>query len=166
MAPSSYRAPLFALLLSGGLLIGAWISQYGFGYQPCTMCYWQRHVHKAVVVVALIALIMVRLGLPLRRALTLLLVLLLLGSAGLAVFHSGVEFKWWDGPKTCSGGGTNLPDFSDSDPFSKLDGKIKPPSCSEAVWVFLGLSMASWNALISFGGAIITAVLGFRHAKR
>jgi len=169
IAPS-HRAPFFALLLSGGLLIGAWISQYGFGYQPCTMCYWQRHVHKAVVIVATLALIMARMDLPFNRALTnramtLLLVLILLGSAGLALFHSGVEFKWWEGPKVCSGGGTNLPDFSGDDPFSKLDGKIKPPSCSNAVWVFLGLSMASWNALISLGGAVVTAVLGFKHAK-
>ncbi len=164
ISPAS-RAPLFALLLSGGLLIGAWISQYGFGYQPCTLCYWQRHVHKAVVVVAVLALIMARMGLPLHRALTLLLVLLLIGSAGLGFYHAGVEFKWWEGPKTCSGGGTALPDFSGDDPFSKLDSKIMPPSCSDAVWVFLGLSMAAWNALLSFGGAVVTAVLGFKYAK-
>lgn len=164
IAPS-HRAPLFALLLSGGLLIGAWISQYGFGFQPCTMCYWQRHVHKAVVIIAVLALITARMGLPFNRAMTLLLVLLLLGSAALAFGHAGVEFKWWDGPKVCSGGGSNLPDFSGDDPFSKLDGKIQPPSCSNAVWIFLGLSMASWNALISLGGAVVTGVLGFRHAK-
>lgn len=165
IAPS-YRAPLFALLLSGGLLIGAWVSQYGFGYQPCTMCYWQRHVHKAVVVVAVLALIMARMGLPLHKALTLMLVFLLVGSAGLAFYHAGVEFKWWDGPKTCAGGGAALPDFSGGDPFANLEKKIMPPSCSEAVWVFLGLSMATWNGLLSLGGAVITAVLGFRHAKR
>jgi disulfide bond formation protein DsbB len=129
------------------------------------MCYWQRHVHKAVVIVAAIALILARKELPLHRAMTVLLVLLLLGSAALAFAHAGVEFKWWDGPKTCSGGGTSLPDFSSDDLFAKLDKKIQPPSCSDAVWVFLGLSMAVWNALISLGGAIVTAVLGFRHAK-
>lgn len=130
------------------------------------MCYWQRHVHKAVVVVAVLALIMARMGLPLHKALTLLLVFLLVGSAGLAFYHAGVEFKWWDGPKTCSGGGGALPDFSGGDPFANLDKKIMPPSCSEAVWVFLGMSMATWNGLLSLGGAVVTAVLGFRHAKR
>lgn len=165
ISPKFY-APLFALLLSGGLLIGAWISEHVFGFYPCTMCYWQRHVHKTVVIVALIALICIRFDLPLRRALTLLLVILLLGSAGLAFYHSGVEFKWWDGPKTCASGAITLPDFSGEDPFSQLDKKIKPPACSEAVWVFLGLSMATWNGLLSLGGAIATAFLGKdRYAK-
>lgn len=155
-----YWAPLFALLLSGGLLAGAWISQYGFGYLPCQMCYWQRHVHKAVVVVALLALLMVKMGLPLSRALSLLLVLLLIGSAGLAFYHAGVEFKWWEGPKGCAVGDVSLPDFTDDDPFAQLDQKFKPPACSEAVWVFLGLSMAMWNAIVSLLGAIIVALLG------
>ena len=50
------HTPILAILLSGGLLIGAWIFQYGFGYAPCTMCYWQRHAHKAVIILAVIAL--------------------------------------------------------------------------------------------------------------
>lgn len=163
---SKYYAPLFALLLSGGLLIGAWISEYGFGYLPCTMCYWQRHVHIAVICVALIALISTRLNLPLRHALTLLLVLLLIGSAGVAFYHSGVEFKWWEGPKTCASDNVSLPDFSGENPFAQLDSKIKPPACSEAVWFFLGLSMATWNGLLSLGGAILTAILARgRYAK-
>lgn len=142
--------------------MGAWISEYGFGYSPCTMCYWQRDVHKAVIIAALAALLCHRLNLSLSRALSFLLVLLLLGSAGLAFYHSGVEFKWWEGPKTCASGAMTLPDFSGGDPFSQLDKKIKPPACSDAVWIFLGLSMASWNGLISLGGAIITALLGRR----
>lgn len=155
-----YWAPLFALCLSGGLLVGAWISQYGFNYLPCQMCYWQRHVHKAVVVVAALALLLVKMGLPLNKAFTLLLVFLLLGSAGLAFYHAGVEFKWWEGPQGCAVSDVSLPDFSSDDPFSQLDKKFKPPACSEAVWFFLGLSMAMWNAIISLGGAIGVALLG------
>lgn len=158
--PHTYRPALFALLLSGGLLAGAWISQYGFGYAPCQMCYWQRHAHKAVVVIAIVALLATKMDLPLRRGLNLILVLVLLGSAGLAFYHSGVEFGFWDGPKTCSSTDVNLPAFNSEDPFAALDQKIKPPSCSEAVWFFLGLSMATWNGLLSLGGAVITLILG------
>jgi disulfide bond formation protein DsbB len=157
---SPYTAPFFALALSAGLLIGAWISQYGFGYYPCTMCYWQRHVHKAVVVVAALALLSTRLGLPIRQVLTLMLILLFLGSAGLAFYHSGVEFKWWEGPQTCSAGVVgDLTDFKGENLFDQLDQNFKPPSCSEAVWFFLGLSMASWNGILSLCGAIGTALL-------
>lgn len=156
---SPYTAPLFALLLSGGLLIGAWIAQYGFGYYPCTMCYWQRHVHKAVVAVAALALLTTFLGLPLRKALVLMLVLLFIGSAGLAFYHAGVEFKWWAGPQTCSAPlSGEMTNFSGENLFDQLDQKIKPPSCSEAVWFFLGLSMAMWNGLLSLFGAVGTAL--------
>jgi len=143
-------------------LIGAWISEYGFGYAPCQMCYWQRDVHKAVVAVALLTLIMVKAGLPLNRAFSFLLVFLLLGSAGLAFYHSGVEFKWWEGPQGCAVGDVKLPSFDNEDPFAALEKSFKPPSCSEAVWFFLGISMATWNGLISLIGAIVTFILGRR----
>jgi len=51
-----FLAPVFALLISGGLLVGAWTFQYGFDYPPCTMCYWQRHAHKIVLLIAGISL--------------------------------------------------------------------------------------------------------------
>ena len=159
----AYHAPLFALLLSGGLLAGAWISQYGFGYYPCQMCYWQRHVHKAVVVVAVLTLVMVKAGLPLNRAFTLLLAFLLLGSAGLAFYHSGVEFKLWEGPQGCAVTDVELPQFNSEDPFAALNQSFKPPSCSEAIWFFLGISMATWNGILSLLGAIVAFILGRRH---
>ena len=51
-----------ALLLSGGLLCGAWFFQYALGYPPCNMCYWQRHAHKGVLGVAALWLILRKLG--------------------------------------------------------------------------------------------------------
>ena len=49
---------LLALALSAGLLIGAWIFQYGFGYAPCQMCFWQRHAHKAVIGIAVLVAVL------------------------------------------------------------------------------------------------------------
>ncbi len=147
-------APLLAILLSGGLLIGAWIFQYGFGYAPCEMCYWQRHAHKAVLVAALLAL-----GLKGRadpRLFTGLIALALAVSFGLALWHVGVEYKWWEGPKSCSG---IAPNFDTKDLLAALDKKIRPPACSEAVWHFLSLSMAAWNAIISLAGAALMLFL-------
>jgi hypothetical protein len=39
------------------------------------------------------------------RPLDLLLAAIFLYGAGLAAFHAGVEWKWWPGPTTCTGGG-------------------------------------------------------------
>ncbi len=142
-------APLVALLISGGLLIGAWIFQYGFGYMPCTMCYWQRHAHKAVLGLAAAWLILRALGIKAEALLRWAVVAALLVSFGIAAWHVGVEFGWLEGPKTCASGDGTIPTVNLDDPLAFLDSNIRPPACSEAVWHFLGLSMAAWNALIS-----------------
>ncbi len=146
------RLPVFALTVSASLLVGAWIFQYGFGYAPCQMCYWQRHAHKVVIGLSLIALLKFQ-YLP-TRLLSFMIILALLISFSVAFWHVGVEYKWWDGPKTCTGGaaGTVL---SGQDLLDALGSNIKPPACSEAVWHFAGLSMAAWNALISLGAALL-----------
>ena len=147
-------APWVALGLSGGLLVGAWIFQYGFGYLPCTMCYWQRHAHKAVLGVAALWLILRALGVKGAEILRWAAVLALLVSLTLAAWHVGVEFGVLEGPKGCAAGATHMPDIDPNDPLSFLNDPVKPPACSEAVWHFLGLSMAGWNALLSLIGGM------------
>lgn len=159
MTLTAKHAPWLALLISGGLLVGAWTFQYGLGYPPCTMCYWQRHAHKVVLVIAAIAIALSFTNKPYSRLFKGLLALAFLGSVGMAFWHVGVEYGWWEGPKTCSAGGGELGTIDMSDPLSMLDEKIKPPACSEAVWHFLGLSMAAWNAIISLIGASLMLML-------
>ena len=153
------HAPWLALLISGGLLVGAWIFQYGLGYMPCTMCYWQRHAHKIVLLIAAVAIAMQFGGKPLPKLFNTLLALAFLGSFAMAFWHVGVEYKWWEGPKTCAAGGGELGAFDVNDPLGGLDKKIRPPACTEAVWHFLGLSMAAWNAIISMFGASLMLML-------
>ena len=43
--------------------------------------------------------------------------------------------------------------------------KIAPPACDKAAWVFLGLSMAGWNALASLGLTVLS-LLAVRHERR
>lgn len=158
MSLTAKHAPWLALLISGGLLVGAWTFQYGFGYPPCTMCYWQRHAHKIVLGIAAIAMALQLGGKPMPKLFNTLLALAFLGSVAMAFWHVGVEYKWWEGPKTCAAGG-GLDGFDANDPLGGLDKKIKGPACTEALWHFLGLSMAAWNAVISLCGAGLMLVL-------
>jgi disulfide bond formation protein DsbB len=83
----------------------------------------------------------------------LLLALIMVGSGIFGVYHSGIEWKWWPGPGTCEGtlsGG--LPQLG-SEPVV---------SCDEAAIRILGLSLAGWNAVISF----CLAAVAFMGAKR
>jgi len=158
-------APWIALAVSGGLLGGAYIFQYGFGYLPCTMCYWQRHAHKAVLAIAALWLILRTLGIKSAEILRWAVVLALLVSFGLAAWHVGVEYGIFEAPPTCTADGSaEMPDIDPNDPLAFLNESIKPPACTEAVWHFLGLSMAGWNALISFisAGWIATSQRGHR----
>ena len=147
-------APWIALLVSGGLLVGAWIFQYGFGYLPCTMCYWQRHAHKAVLGIAALWLILRALGVEAAEMLRWAAVLALLVSFGLAAWHVGVEFGFIDAPEICAAGSSFVPAVNADDPLAFLDKQIQPPACSVAVWHFFGLSMAGWNAAVSLMGAL------------
>jgi len=159
MTLSHKQMPWLALLISGGLLIGAWTFQYGFGYPPCTMCYWQRHAHKVVLVIAAVAIALSVSGKPLPKLFGPLLALAFLGSAYFAFWHVGVEFKIFEGPKLCAAGGGGMAGFDPNDPLGGLDQKIKGPACSEALWHFLGLSMAAWNGIISVIGAALMLIL-------
>jgi len=136
------QARLLALILPAALLGGALLSQYVGGLYPCEMCYWQRWPHGAAILLALIALIS-----PLRAARTRLIVLLaaflIAISGAIGVFHAGVEWKLWAGPSHCTGVG---------DPRS-FD--IVIVRCDEAAWRLLGISLAGYNAILSF---IVAAV--------
>jgi len=139
------------------MLISAWIFQYVFGYPPCQMCFWQRHAHKAVIVVAVVAIIMNITKTGSQRIWLGFIALAFLASFALAFWHVGVEYKWWEGPKSCMTD-VDVKTLSPADLLSAFDDPVKLPACSEAVWHFLGLSMAGWNALISLGAAILTFV--------
>ena len=39
-------------------------------------------------------------------------------------------------------------------------------SCEDAAWVFAGLSMAGWNALISVGLAVLSAIAAVRERAK
>ena len=139
---------LIATLGSAALLLGAWTFQY-FGYAPCQMCIWQRWPHAVAVLIGITALI-----LP-WRALLYLGALAALTTAAIGVFHTGVERDWWEGITSCAGAG-DLTGLSVNDLLDPSR-DVGPPliKCDEVAWSLFGLSMASWNALISFGLSII-----------
>jgi disulfide bond formation protein DsbB len=72
--------------------------------------------------------------------------LAMLGNAGIALYHTGVERDWWEGPSTCTGGGGDLGAMDLADLLNPdVGGGIV--MCDEVAWQMLGLSMASWNGL-------------------
>jgi disulfide bond formation protein DsbB len=145
------------ILLAGGgsaaLLAGAFAFQAA-GYAPCAMCIWQRWPHAAAITLAILALLLV------PRAFAVLGALAALTASGLGLYHTGVERDWWQGPSSCSGGG--LGGLSGADLLA-MDGPALI-MCDEVAWAFAGLSMASWNALLSLGLAALWIAAAIRRA--
>ncbi len=159
--------PWLAALLSGALLLGALLFEHVGGYAPCQMCYWQRHAHKAVLALALLTIIVRTINpnaLKLDKLFALLIIAVFLASFALAFWHMGVEYKWWEGPKTCAGG-ANIGNISSADILSAIQGDTKLAGCSDAPWRLFGLSMAGYNALLSAFGAVFGAFVALKSNK-
>jgi disulfide bond formation protein DsbB len=149
---SSRHAALAPLVVSGGLLLGALAFQYLGGLAPCALCIDQRYAHGAALALAVLGLILRgRVG----WALVALAGASMVVSAGIGVFHVGVEQKWWAGPAGCSA--TDLSGLSPAEAAKRL---METPvvRCDEIAWSLLGISMAGWNAIVSgIAGALIAA---------
>ena len=155
------RTPLYLLLLgSGGMLLAALEFQYFEGLTPCPMCHVQRWPHMAVVALALLGLVVLRerrtglLLFPIAAALAV--------TAGVGVYHAGVEYAWWAGPGTCSGGGGFDASKVSAGNLKDMIGAAPPARCDAIPWSLAGISMAGWNALISAAMAAFALVAGLR----
>ncbi|MCT8160496.1 disulfide bond formation protein B [Pseudoruegeria sp. SHC-113] len=133
---------LIAAAGSAALLIGAFGFQF-LGYAPCKMCLWQRWPHAAAI---LFGAALLAFG---GRVWTLLGALAAFATGAIGVYHTGVERGFWEGPSSCTGGGTGLSGLSGADLLSTA-GSANIVMCDEVAWAMFGLSMASWNALASF----------------
>lgn len=161
--PSAFAALVVA---AGGVaaLIGAWFTQYVLHYQPCPLCLEQRIPYYVAVPLAVLVAIAALRGAPpaLVRVGLGLLALAMLIDFGIALFHAGVEWKWWAGPRDCSGPLDSL--GSPGGLLRELE-TINPVRCDEAPFRVLGLSMAGWNTLLSLALASV-ALWGLGKAAR
>lgn len=126
---------------SAALLLGALAFQHIGGLHPCVLCIWQRWPHLAAVVIGLVALVLPGRVLPVLGALA------ALTSAGIGVFHTGVEQGWWEGLSSCTGG--SLAGLTADQLLNPSVAIAAPVRCDAVAWAFAGLSMASWNVVLS-----------------
>ena len=123
---------------------------------PCELCLKERQVYWVAAAVAAGGAILGLTPLRVGRWVCAVLALIFLGGAALATYHAGAEWKFWPGPASCAAGNVQV---SAAD-LSRLlrGGPIAVPACDKAAWVFMGISMAGWNALISLALAALSAM--------
>ena len=154
---------ILTVLLAVVSLGSAYTAEYVFGLKPCVLCLYQRIPYFVALVFGLVLLITEyrKSGLPsdenhanssLVQSLLLTgLFLTFLVGAGIALFHVGVEQKWWQGTASCGAGGA-LPTSFDDIKAQILN--TRPVDCSKVSWSFLGISMAGYNFMLSIGWAV------------
>nr|WP_319514219.1 disulfide bond formation protein B [uncultured Cohaesibacter sp.] len=138
------------LLVLGALFISA--SSLGFehigGYQPCHLCYIQRHIHYTLIPLTLVTLLTVWRKLPpvvVRLAFIILAGVLIYG-AGVGVYQAGAEWEFWLGPNDCA---NTIPVTKDASNLLAQLKTTKLISCDVAQLRILGLSFGGWNAVLS-----------------
>ena len=132
---------LLAAAGSAGLLLGALAFQYIGGLAPCVLCIWQRWPHLAALILA--AAFLWRGG----SVWAVLAGLAALSSAGIGVFHVGVEQGWWQGLAQCSV--NTLANVSTADLLNTDITVGAPAACDKVAWSMFGISMAGYNVISS-----------------
>jgi disulfide bond formation protein DsbB len=143
------RNLLIVLAAAGslGLVLGAFAFQYWGGLAPCVLCWWQRYPHMAAVAIGLLALALRGPLLPVLGALA------ALTSAGIGVFHVGVEQKWWEGLSSCSV--NTMQGLSGADLLNTDITVGAPAACDQIAWAMWGISMPGWNVICSVALAVL-----------
>lgn len=124
------------------MIAGALAFQYIGGLPPCKMCYWQRYPHIIAIAIGALALALSNRALIMAGAFAALI------TSTIGFYHAGVEQGFWEGPTTCTSqpiGGLTTDEL--------FDQIMSAPAvrCDEIPWEMLGLSMAAWNGVLSFG---------------
>ncbi len=150
LSPLQATWAVFAVTLA--TILGAWGFEFA-GYLPCELCLMQRYAYYAAVPLSLIFALAGQNNPKLLRYGLILLGLIMLASCIFGIFHAGVEWKFWQGPTTCTGGG----DFTKGLP----DLTKKAVMCDQPAIRILGLSLAGWNAIVSG----VTSAFAFSKAQ-
>nr|WP_245218426.1 disulfide bond formation protein B [Rubellimicrobium aerolatum] len=141
---------------SFALLAGAYLFQ-ALGYPPCALCWWQRYPHFAAVPIGLLALAVRGPLFPILGSIA------ASATALIGVYHTGVERQWWQGPASCTGSG-DLGGLAGGDLLAVEGPRIV--MCDQVSWELLGLSMASWNAILSAVLVVLWVLAARRSVSR
>jgi disulfide bond formation protein DsbB len=158
VAARPITAAAIAVAIGGAAtILGAWFFQYVLGYMPCPLCLEQRYAYYFGIPLAVLVVLGESVGAS-RKVLLLALFAIMAGmiwNTGLSAFHAGVEWKWWPGPRDCSG---PLDSLGSSGGLLRDLQSIHVARCDDAAWRFLGISLAGYDVLIS---ATLAAIAGW-----
>ena len=131
--------------ISLSMLFFVLISEYVFGFAPCSLCLIQRYPHMLVAITSVWLIFFRTHNFFLYPVNTLVMALSII----LASYHVGVEQSIFQGPQSCSSSNLSLVSEKSAEALLKEILNTSVVRCNEVTWSFLGLSMATWNLILS-----------------
>lgn len=157
---SPRAAGWIAALVTAATISGAWIFERA-GFAPCDLCLQQRWAYYAGAPLALIAALTIATRPRIGGWMLAAVALIFAGSAVFGAWHAGVEWGFWPGPVGCTGSASQR--AVDMNDFLRQIEATRLVRCDEVALRIAGLSLAGWNAVISAGVALLSAI-GARNA--
>ena len=131
--------------ISFSMILFALISEYVFGFAPCSLCLIQRYPHILVAVTSVWLIFFKTHNVFLYPVNALVMAL----SIVLASYHVGVEQSIFQGPQSCSSSNLLLVSEKSAEALLREILNTSVIKCNEVTWFFMGLSMATWNLILS-----------------
>ena len=130
------------LLISVVALASAFFIEHVLGHQPCNLCILERIPYLLAIIVIVLSYKFIHL----EKHFILLLTLIFLTATILSLYHFGIEQGFIEESLVCDlKNGSNL--LSKEDILNQL--KEKNVSCKDVTFKILGLSLTSYNIMIS-----------------
>jgi len=163
-------AVMFGLgLISFSALMAAFSSEIFLALEPCILCIYQRWPFAIVVALSVIGITLCKRNKDNAKTIGAVFIglsgLAMLVNSGIALYHTGVEQKWW----VSAVDGCIIPDFSAGASQNWIENIMATPSanCADIPWQdpIIGLSMANYNVALCFGLFMVCAV-SVRYMRR
>ena len=131
--------------ISLSMILFVLISEYVFGFAPCYLCLIERYPHILVAITSVWLIFFKTHNFFLYPVNTLVMALSII----LASYHVGVEQSIFQGPQSCSSSNLSLVSEKSAEALLKEILNTAVVRCDEVTWSFMGLSMATWNLILS-----------------
>jgi disulfide bond formation protein DsbB len=131
------------ILLSTISLSFGFFVEYVLGFEPCILCLYQRVPYYFLVLIGITGMIFKNHKYPIYFAL-----IIFLGAAIIAGYHTGIEREWFDPTDTCNPG-FNIPENASVDEIRQMLYDAPIATCTKAAFKIFWLSMTEWNLLLN-----------------
>ena len=130
---------LLLLIIS---IISAFVIEYGLGHKPCKLCLYQRYPYYISILLLMSIFVLKK---NIRTHFLVLSIVFFIGAI-VAFYHFGIEQGFFEESTVCSAENLNQR-LSKEDLLKQLEQKTI--SCKDVTFKIFGLSLATFNAVLS-----------------